>query len=81
MAVGIAMAGTADPKVLTMLEGMMEDLTDFVRQGAMLATSMVLMQSSDTKRAEAFRTKITGIVAEKVSRKKGGRWLRIIREP
>jgi len=65
MAVGIAMAGTADPKVLTMLEGMMEDLTDFVRQGAMMATSMVLMQSSDTKKAKAFKTKITGIVSEK----------------
>ena len=66
MAVGIAMAGTADSKVLTMLEEMMEDLTDFVRQGAMMATSMVLMQSSDSnKKAKAFRTKITGVVSEK----------------
>ena len=66
MAVGIAMAGTSDPEVLSILEPMLDDLTDFVRQGALIATSMVLLQSSDNnKKAKAFRTRITSIVSEK----------------
>lgn len=42
MALGIAAAGKGNQEALKMLEPMLNDNTDFVRQGAMIATSLIL---------------------------------------
>ena len=68
MAVGIAMAGTGDPESIAMLEPMLDDMTDYVRQGALLGTAMIYMQQSDTsnnRKVKAFREKLSSIVSEK----------------
>lgn len=68
MAVGIAMAGSGDAESIALLEPMLEDMTDFVRQGAYMATAMIYMQQSDScnaKKIKAFREKLTTIVSDK----------------
>jgi len=68
MAVGIAMAGTGDAESIAMLEPMLDDMTDYVRQGALMGTSMIYMQQSDTsngRKIRTFREKIASIVSEK----------------
>jgi 26S proteasome regulatory subunit N2 len=49
LAVGIACAGTASAEGIRLVAPMMQDNTDFVRQGAMLAMAMMLMQETATK--------------------------------
>lgn len=49
LAVGVACAGTASEEGIRLVAPMMQDNTDFVRQGAMLAMSMMLMQETATK--------------------------------
>ena len=44
MAVGIACAGTAGKEALDLLTNMLEDQTDFVRQGALISLALVLQQ-------------------------------------
>ena len=68
MAVGIAMAGTGDSESIAMLEPMLDDMTDYVRQGALMGTAMIYMQQSDTcngRKIRLFREKIATIVTEK----------------
>ena len=66
IAVGIAMAGSNDPVSVAILEPMLDDNADFVRQGALIATAMVMMQSSEsTKTVKTFRARIVDIVKEK----------------
>lgn len=47
MALGIAFAGTADKKAIDLIMPMCRDFTDYVRQGAFIALSMILMQHND----------------------------------
>jgi 26S proteasome regulatory subunit N2 len=47
--VGIACAGTGLQEAVDLLEPMTKDATDFVRQGAMLALSMVLIQDTEAR--------------------------------
>jgi len=49
MAVGIACAGTAFKDALDLLMPVLDDQVDFVRQGACMAISMVLMQTSEAR--------------------------------
>merc|ERR1740124_1855787 len=72
MAVGIAMAGTGDVESIALLEPMLSDMTDFVRQGALLGTAMIYMQQSDScsngrggKKIKAFREKLVSTVSDK----------------
>lgn len=68
MAVGIAMAGSGDSESIALIEPMLEDMTDFVRQGAYMATAMIYMQQSDTsngRKVKAFREKLTTIISDK----------------
>mmetsp|Transcript_27792 Transcript_27792/g.60466 ORF Transcript_27792/g.60466 Transcript_27792/m.60466 type:complete len:1221 (+) Transcript_27792:257-3919(+) len=68
MAVGIAMAGTGDAESIELLEPMLEDMTDFVRQGALLGTAMIYMQQSDTcnrRKIKSFREKLSSTISDK----------------
>eukprot|EP00804_Cyclotella_cryptica_P014449 CCRYP_004793-RA/>CCRYP_004793-RA protein AED:0.00 eAED:0.00 QI:1630/-1/1/1/-1/1/1/124/625 len=68
MAVGIAMAGTGDSESVALLEPMLTDMTDYVRQGALLGTAMIYMQQSDTcnyRKVKTFREKLGSIVSDK----------------
>ena len=68
VAVGIAMAGTGDSESISLLEPMLEDMTDFVRQGALLGTAMIYMQQSDAsngRKIKSFREKLASIIGEK----------------
>lgn len=47
MALGIACAGTGLDEAIDLLEPMMKDSVDFVRQGAFIATAMVLVQVNE----------------------------------
>ena len=49
LAVGIACAGTGLPEAIELLEPMTKDATDFVRQGAMIALSMVMIQETEVR--------------------------------
>lgn len=68
MAVGIAMAGTGDSDSVALLEPMLEDMTDYVRQGALIGTAMIYMQQSDSangRKIRSFRDKLSTFIAEK----------------
>jgi len=68
MAVGIAMAGSGDPESIAMLEPMLDDMTDYVRQGALIGTAMLYMQQSDTcngRKIRTFRERLASIISEK----------------
>ena len=68
MAVGIAMAGTGDAESVALLEPMLEDMTDFVRQGALLGTAMIYMQQSDScnrRKVKSFREKLASTTSDK----------------
>lgn len=47
LALGIACAGTGMPEAIAILEPLLDDLEDFVKQSAMIAMAMVLQQQSD----------------------------------
>ncbi|GBG66879.1 hypothetical protein CBR_g72635 [Chara braunii] len=67
MAVGISCAGTALPEAILLLEPLASDAVDFVRQGALLAMAMVLMQTTETRepRVGTFRKQLNKIVGDK----------------
>ena len=70
LALGIALAGQASSETgaaaLTLLESMHTDVVDFVRQGSLVATAMILMQQPDAHPSvKPFREKIASIVREK----------------
>lgn len=47
MALGISCAGTGSKEAVEVLEPMMKDSVDFVRQGAMIALAMILIQQNE----------------------------------
>src|SRR6185437_1572161 len=49
LAVGTACAGSGMADALKLLEPLSKDRVDFVRQGALIAQSMVLIQHNETK--------------------------------
>uniref|UniRef100_A0A7S3E3H6 26S proteasome non-ATPase regulatory subunit 1 homolog n=1 Tax=Chloropicon laureae TaxID=464258 RepID=A0A7S3E3H6_9CHLO len=64
MALGIACAGTGMKEAMTILTALSKDAVDFVRQGALIATSMVLLQQPES-RVSAFRKNLDKIVSDK----------------
>jgi 26S proteasome regulatory subunit N2 len=56
MALGIACAGTGLDEAIDLLEPMLKDPTDFVRQGALIALSMIMVQQN-----EAMNPKVSTI--------------------
>merc|ERR1719277_1274434 len=67
MALGIACAGSAQLDAHNMLQPLMSDRTDFVRQGAIIAMGLLYMQTSPgkTERVKEFREKIRKVIADK----------------
>jgi 26S proteasome regulatory subunit N2 len=67
MAVGIGCAGSGMAEAVALLEPMLDDSVDYVRQGAMLAMAMVLQQHSDASnlKVKIFREKLAKIVSDK----------------
>lgn len=49
LALGIAFCGTANKEAIDLIKPMCKDMTDFVRQGAYMALSMILMQVSEAQ--------------------------------
>lgn len=63
MALGIACAGTALPAAVDVLEPMMKDPVDYVRQGAMIALAMILIQQTDqTPRVKQIREQFASVI-------------------
>ncbi|CAM9948922.1 unnamed protein product, partial [Phaeothamnion confervicola] len=67
LAIGLSCAGTGGKEALEVLEPMMDDSVDFVRQGALVAVAMVLMQQAEarTPKVKAFRTRLATCIADK----------------
>eukprot|EP00158_Paraphelidium_tribonemae_P008041 Partr_v1_DN28445_c2_g2_i1_m41566 putative 26S proteasome len=66
MALGIACAGTGMKEALDLLEPLTKDMSDYVRQGAYLAASMILIQQNDTNSyAQKYRTTFTKVISAK----------------
>lgn len=67
MALGIACAGTGLPEAVDLLEPMMKDSTDFVRQGALIALSMIMVQQNEAMNPKvvAIRKQLTKVVGDR----------------
>lgn len=67
MALGISCAGTGLEEAIDLLEPMLKDPTDFVRQGALIALAMVLVQQNDAlnPKVTEIRKKMIKIVGDR----------------
>merc|ERR1711966_303519 len=67
MAVGFACAGTGLKSAVELLQPMTKDAVDFVRQGAFIALSMVLIQRSEAQDAAVteLRTTLEKVISDK----------------
>jgi len=67
MAVGIACAGTALLEAHNLLQPLMSDSTDYVRQGAIIAMGLLYMQTAPgkTERVKEFRDKLQKVIGDK----------------
>jgi len=67
MALGIACAGTAQLDAHNLLQPLMSDGTDFVRQAAIIAMGLLYMQTAPgkTERVKAFREKLLKTISDK----------------
>ena len=67
MALGIACAGTGLDEAVELLEPMMKDSVDFVRQGALISLSMILVQQNDTMNSKVatIRKQLQKIIGDR----------------
>lgn len=67
LAVGISCAGTALPEAISLLEPLTSDVVDFVRQGALIAMAMVMIQTNEScdPRVGTFRRQLEKIILDK----------------
>ncbi|KAK3121303.1 hypothetical protein QOZ80_8BG0650410 [Eleusine coracana subsp. coracana] len=67
LAVGISCAGTGSSEAISLLEPLMSDVVDFVRQGALIAMAMVMIQTNESydSRAGTFRRQLEKIILDK----------------
>ena len=67
MALGIACAGTGLDEAIDLLEPMMKDSVDFVRQGALIALSMVMVQQNEAlnPKVNSIRKQLQKIVGDR----------------
>ncbi|CAM8911917.1 unnamed protein product [Rhodiola kirilowii] len=64
---GISCAGTGLSEAISLLEPLTSDVVDFVRQGALIAMSMVMVQvrEASVARVGAFRKQLEKIILDK----------------
>ncbi|KAI9101952.1 armadillo-type protein [Phlyctochytrium arcticum] len=67
LALGISCAGTGLKEALDLLEPMTTDTVDYVRQGALIASAMILVQQNDTScsRVTPIRKQFETIIGDK----------------
>ncbi|XP_057471530.1 26S proteasome non-ATPase regulatory subunit 1 homolog A-like [Actinidia eriantha] len=67
LAVGISCAGTGLSEAISLLEPLTSDVVDFVRQGALIAMAMVMVQINEASdsRVGAFRRQLEKIILDK----------------
>ncbi|KAL4899765.1 hypothetical protein BDW74DRAFT_183411 [Aspergillus multicolor] len=67
MALGISCAGTGLDEAIDLLEPMLKDSTDFVRQGALIALAMVLVQQNEAMnpRVSSLRKTMMKMVSDR----------------
>lgn len=67
MAVGISCAGSGSSEAISLLEPLTSDAVDFVRQGALIAMAMVLLQTTEARepRVASFRRLLEKIINDK----------------
>ncbi|KAL6971074.1 26S proteasome non-ATPase regulatory subunit 1 A [Sarracenia purpurea var. burkii] len=67
LAVGVSCAGTGLSEAISLLEPLTSDVVDFVRQGALIAMAMVMVQISEASdsRVGAFRRQLEKIILDK----------------
>ncbi|XP_037088868.1 26S proteasome non-ATPase regulatory subunit 1-like [Pollicipes pollicipes] len=67
MALGVACAGTGSKEALYLLEPMCYDLVNYVRQGALIASALVLIQQTEQTcpKVKDFRQLYTKVVSDK----------------
>lgn len=67
LAVGISCAGTGLSEAISLLEPLTSDVVDFVRQGALIAMAMVMVQISEASdsRVGSFRRQLEKIIQDK----------------
>ncbi|KAF2198089.1 26S proteasome-like protein regulatory subunit rpn2 [Delitschia confertaspora ATCC 74209] len=67
MALGIACAGTGLDEAIDLLEPMMKDSTDFVRQGALISLSMIMVQQNEAMnpKVATIRKTLTKIIGDR----------------
>ncbi|CAI9761632.1 unnamed protein product [Fraxinus pennsylvanica] len=67
LAVGISCAGTGLSEAISLLEPLTSDVVDFVRQGALIAMAMVMVQISEASdsRVGVFRRQLEKIILDK----------------
>ncbi|KAL5221940.1 hypothetical protein ABZP36_026653 [Zizania latifolia] len=67
LAVGISCAGTGLSDAISLLEPLTSDVVDFVRQGALIAMAMVMIQTNESydSRVGTFRHRLEKIILDK----------------
>ena len=67
MAVGVSCAGSGSSEAISLLEPLTSDAVDFVRQGALIAMAMVLLQTTEARepRVATFRRQLEKIINDK----------------
>ncbi|KAG8899523.1 proteasome regulatory particle base subunit [Tulasnella sp. 403] len=67
LALGLSCAGTGSQEAITLLEPMTKDPVDFVRQGALIALAMILIQQTEASSPSVAptRTSFSKIIADK----------------
>ncbi|KAI0002359.1 26S proteasome regulatory complex, non-ATPase subcomplex, Rpn2/Psmd1 subunit [Xylariaceae sp. FL0662B] len=67
MALGISCAGTGLDEAIDLLEPMMKDPTDFVRQGALIALAMIMIQQNEVMnpKVAAIRKTLKKVVGDR----------------
>ncbi|KAK9464676.1 armadillo-type protein [Lipomyces arxii] len=67
LALGISCAGTGLPEAIDLLEPMLNDPTDFVRQGALISLAMIYIQQNEqtSPKVAALRKTFAKVISEK----------------
>lgn len=67
MALGIACAGTGNKEALSLIEPMKNDPVNYVRQGALIASALILVQQTEVTcpKVKEFRALYTKVISDK----------------